>query len=159
MSTEFSDVDIINIAINIERRGISFYDVMAKSADSQSARAIFEELVELEREHLEMFQKMLDEFDDSQTVNLPSNDRFCYIKSLIESAIFTDDMITGDMASQADTDIKAIELGINAEKDSLLFYYEIKDILPQRMAQLINRIIAEEKNHLLQLASIKGELT
>lgn len=158
MSAGLSVSDIINIAIDIERRGISFYDVMAKSADSESSKTVFDHLVVMEREHLEMFKSMLEEVDNYEISDVPDNQRSGYIKSLVESAVFTDDLITSDMASQADTDIKAIELGINAEKDSLLFYYEIKDIVPQRMTQLINMIIAEEKTHLLQLSAVKSEL-
>lgn len=158
MSNGLSVSDIINIAIDIERRGISFYDVMAKSADSESARAVFNSLVVMEREHLDMFQGILAEVDNFQIADIPDNQSSGYIKSLAESAVFTDDLITSDMASQADTDIKAIELGINAEKDSLLFYYEIKVIVPKRMSQLIDRIIEEEKTHLLQLAAIKNEM-
>ena len=158
MSNVLSASDIINIAIDIERRGISFYDVMAKSADNDSAKAIFSNLVVMEREHLEVFQGLLEEINNLQIEDIQDSRRSGYIKSLAESAVFTDDLITSDMASQADTDIKAMELGINAEKDSLLFYYEIIHILPQRMTQVIDRIIEEEKTHLLQLAAIKNEM-
>jgi len=158
MSNELSVSNIINIAIDIERRGISFYDVMAKSADSESARDVFNNLVVMEREHLEMFQDLLEEVNNLHVAEIPDSRRSGYISSLAKSAVFTDDLITSDMASQADTDVKAIELGINAEKDSLLFYYEIKHILPQRMTQVIDRIIEEEKTHLLQLAAIKNEM-
>ena len=158
MSIELTGSAIINLAIDIERRGISFYDVMAKSADNEISRAVFDRLVKMEREHLEIFQGMLDEIDNSRDSAASSGDHSGYISALIDSAIFTDDLITGDMATQADTDIKAIELGISAEKDSLLFYFEIKDSLPQRITPLIDRIIAEEKTHLLQLSTVKREL-
>ena len=67
-------------------------------------------------------------------------------------------MITSEMATQADSDIKALELSISAEKDSLLFYYEMKDIMPQRAQKLINKIIAEEKSHMRQLSELKKKL-
>jgi len=158
MSNELTGSDIINLAIDIERRGISFYDVMAKSVDNEVSRAVFDSLVEMEREHLEIFQDMLDEIANSRTADASGDEHSDYIRVLVDNAVFTDDLITGDMATQADTDIKAIELGISAEKDSLLFYYEIKDSLPQRMVPLIDRIITEEKTHLLQLSTVKREL-
>jgi rubrerythrin len=58
-----------------------------------------------------------------------------------------------------DNDIKAVEIGISAEKDSILFYYEMRDNVPQRVTPLINRIIAEEKSHLRQLSEIKKILS
>jgi rubrerythrin len=155
--------DLLKIAIDIERRGISFYDVMAKSTDNEMARVTFEELVAMEREHLKMFQGMLAEIEEKQpreaTTREYSEDVHSdYIQSLIDEAVFSDDMITSEMATQADSDIKAVELGISAEKDSILFYYEMKDNVPERIIPLVDRIIAEEKSHLRLLSEIKKKL-
>ena len=81
-----------------------------------------------------------------------------YFQALVDSAVFTDDMITSEMATQVDNDIKALELGISAEKDSILFYYEMKDVMPKQALPTINRVIAEEKSHLRQLSEIKRRL-
>jgi rubrerythrin len=158
MSVVFSGSDLINIAIGIERRGITFYDIMAKSADNDGVMAVFEELVEMEREHLKTFQDMLEKADEHRDTGAPAQEYSDYLQALIDNAVFTDDMITSEMATQADSDIKAIELGISAEKDSILFYYEMKDNMPRRTAPIIDRIIAEEKLHLKQLSEIKKKL-
>jgi rubrerythrin len=158
MSIVFSSGEIINIAIGIERRGMTFYDIMAKSADNETVRAIFEGLVNMEREHIEIFENMRDEADKDWPSETPTQEYSGYIQALIDDAVFTDDMITSEMATQADSDIKALELGISAEKDSILFYYEMRDIMPQRALPMINRIIAEEKSHLQQLSEVKKRL-
>jgi rubrerythrin len=162
MSIVSSGEELVKIAIDIERRGISFYDVMAKSTDNEMARLTFEELVAMEREHLKMFQEMLAEIKGNppqeEAGDLPEHTRSDYIQSLIEEAVFSDDMVTSEMATQADSDIKAVELGISAEKDSILFYYEMRDNVPKRIVPLMNRIIAEEKTHLQQLAEIRKKL-
>jgi rubrerythrin len=158
MSAVFSGGDLINIAIDIERRGIMFYDIMAKSSDNEDTRAVFEELVEMEREHIRMFEDMLVEADNHQPRGELSPGQSDYLRALIDDAVFTDDAITSEMAAQADNDIKALELAISAEKDSMLFYYEIKDIMPGNAVTMINRIIAEEKMHLQQLSDIKRKL-
>jgi rubrerythrin len=159
MSIVFSGSELINIAIDIERRGISFYDVMAKSTDNEIARAAFDELVAMEREHLKMFQDMLSELATSQSPETAVPKYPDYVQALIDEAVFNDDMITSEIAMQADSDVEAIELGISAEKDSIIFYYEMKDNMPQRTVPLINRIIAEEKSHLQQLSEIKKKLS
>ena len=158
MSIIFSGSELINIAIGIERRGITFYDVMAKSTDNKMARAAFEGLVEMEREHLKAFQDMLTETGKHQPRETSTREYSDYVQAIIDEAVFTNDMITSEIAMQADSDVKAIELGISAEKDSLLFYYEMKDNMPQRTVPLVNRIIAEEKSHLQQLSEIKKKL-
>ena len=158
MSIAFSIGELIDIAIGIERRGITFYDVMAKSTDNEIARRVFQELVEMERGHIEIFQNMLVESDKYQLAESASTEYTDYLNALVESAVFSDDMITSEMATQAESDIKAIELGISAEKDSILFYYQMKDIIPPSALPMINRIIAEEKSHLHQLSEIKKRL-
>ena len=159
MSIAFSGSELINIAIGIERRGITFYDIMAKSTDEAIARDVFQYLADMEREHIQIFQDMQDEADKYQPLETATEEYAAYFQALVDSAVFTDDTITSEMATQADSDIKAVELGISAEKESILFYYEMKDIMPQRALPMINKIIAEEKSHLRQLAEIKKRLT
>ena len=158
MSIVFSSDELLNIAIGIERRGMTFYDIMAKSTDNEVARAIFEGLVNMEREHIDIFEAMMDEMDLQPTPETPGQEYSDYIRALIDDAVFTDDMITSEMASQADSDIKAIELAISAEKDSILFYYEMKDLMPKQTLPAIERVILEEKSHLQQLTEVKKRL-
>jgi rubrerythrin len=158
MSVIFSGDELIKIAIDIERRGISFYDVMAKSTDNEMARAAFDGLAAMEREHLVVFQNMLAENRADRTENVLEQQYPGYVQALIDEAVFSNDLITSEMAMQADNDIKAIELGITAEKDSILFYYEIKENLAPRDIPVMERIIAEEKSHLQQLSEIKKKI-
>jgi rubrerythrin len=159
MSVIFSGDELINIAIDIERRGISFYDVMAKSTDNEMARSAFDSLAAMEREHLVIFQNMLSETLTGKSGETPTLKYPDYVQTLIDEAVFSDDMITSEMATQADSDIKAVELGISAEKDSILFYYEMRENIAQRNIPLLNRIIAEEKSHLQQLSEIKKKIS
>jgi rubrerythrin len=158
MSIVFSSGELINIAIGIERRGITFYDIMSRSTDNERARDVFEELAQMERQHLKMFQDMLGEARGQPPREAANQEYSGYFQSLVDSAVFTDDTITSEMATGAENDIQALELGISAEKDSILFYYEMKDLMPRRFVPLVDRIIAEEKSHLQQLSQIKKEL-
>jgi rubrerythrin len=158
MSITFSSGELFNIAIGIEKRGITFYDVMAKSTDNELARELFQGLVAMEREHIKIFQGMLAEADQYQPPETATGEYDSYLQALIDNVVFTEDMITSEMATQADSDIKALELGISAEKDSILFYYQMRDIMPQRALPAIDRVIAEEKSHLRQLSEVKKKL-
>jgi len=158
MSIVFSAGELISIAMGIERRGITFYDIMAKSTDNEQARDVFEGLVQMERQHLKMFQDILDETGGQPPPEASTQEYSGYFQALVDSAVFTDDMITSEMATSAENDIQALELGIGAEKDSILFYYEMKELMPQRYVPLVNRIIAEEKSHLQQLSETRKKL-
>lgn len=158
MSISFSGSELINVAINIERRGIAFYDVMAKSSDNEAARHIFQHLAGMEREHIRVFQDMIPEAGAFPIPELFSEEYAGYLQALVDSAVFTDDTVTSETAIQVDSDIKALELGISAEKDSILFYYQMKDVMPERTHPTMDKIIIEEKSHLTQLSGLKKEL-
>ena len=158
MSISFSSSELIDIAIGIERRGIAFYDIMSKSTDNAAARDVFLHLANMEREHIEIFQNMLGEADMYPPAEVSTDEYADYLQTLVDNAVFTDDMLTSEMATQADTDIQALELAIGAEKDSILFYYEMRDLMPPRAHTKINKIIAEEKSHLRGLSELKKKL-
>jgi rubrerythrin len=158
MSIVFSPGDLINIAIGIERSGITFYDIMARTTDSEMAKEIFEEFVEMERGHLNMFQDMLSMAGEDKPPEAPTPGYSGYLQALIDDAVFTNDAVMSETVTQADSDIKALEVGISAEKDSILFYQSIKDVMPRSTLSVLDRIISEEKSHLQQLTAIKKKL-
>ena len=158
MAITFSGNELINIAIGIEGRGIAFYDIMTKSTGNAAARDVFQYLADMERLHIQIFQGMLGEADKYQIPETYAGEYAAYLQALIDSAVFTDDAITSEMATRASSDIEAMELAIGAEKDSILFYYEMKEIMPQRAQPTLNKIITEEKSHLWQLSELKKKL-
>jgi rubrerythrin len=158
MSISFSGSELIDIAIGIEKRGIVLYDIMAKSTSDVASRDIFHYLADMEREHARIFQGMLKEADKYRMPEGYAEEYGEYLQALIDSAVFTDDFITSEMATKADTDVEVMELAIGAEKDSILFYYGMKDIMPKKAQQTVDKIIAEEKSHLRQLSGLKKKL-
>ncbi|GAG30212.1 unnamed protein product [marine sediment metagenome] len=60
MSISFSTIELINIAIGIERMGIAFYDVMTKSTENQ-------ELASQELEHKQKAEFLYTEVAFPQT--------------------------------------------------------------------------------------------
>jgi rubrerythrin len=157
MSVSFSGSELINIAIGIEGRGIAFYDAMADSTKNAAAAEVFRYLADMEREHLRTFQGMLsqaDKFQFSET----AGEYAVYLQTLVDSSVFSDEVIASKLARGAESDIAALELAIGAEKDSILFYYEMREIMPQRAQATVSKIIGEEKSHLRQLSDLKKRL-
>jgi len=134
MTIAFSPAELYNIAIAVERRGAAFYDTLARSSQGEQVKKTFLALAAMEHQHIQTFQKLLD------------------------SAVFNDDLATSELVTKVDTDKEAVEVGIGAEKDSILFYEQLKDIVAGDAAGDIGRIISEEKEHLRKLAEIKSLL-
>ena len=159
MSIALSKGELFNIAIGIERQGIAFYDTMARSAGNTATSEIFQYLADMERRHLQLFQDMLSETGDSKVSEDYSEEQAGYLKGLVESAVFSDEMALSETLNHAESDISALETAISAEKDSILFYYEMRDIIQSNTRQSINQIISEEKLHLRQLSELKNRLS
>ena len=158
MSISFSSSELINIAIDIERRGMAFYDVMAQSTENAEVCDLFRHLGEMERQHVQIFQDMLDEGGKSHPSESDTEEHAAYIEALVDSTFFTDDLITSVMVADIDSAIEALQLAIGAEKDAILFYYLMRDIMPPRTHPIVNKIMAEEKLHLRQLSEARKRL-
>ncbi|MFC1903968.1 ferritin family protein [Chloroflexota bacterium] len=159
MPIHFPASELINLAMGIEKQGVVFYDIMARSTEESATRQVFQYLAEMEREHIQIFQNMLGEAGKYQISDAYTKESATYFQTLIDSAVFTEDMATSEMATKVDNDISALELGISAEKDSLLFYYEMRETMTESAHPVINKIIAEEKLHLNQLIELKKRLS
>jgi rubrerythrin len=112
----------------------------------------------MEREHILIFQDMLDEADKYEVPEAFAGEYGAYLQALVDSAVFTDDAVTSELATQSENDIAALELGINAEKDSILFYYEMREMMPKAARAKIDKVITEEKQHLRQLSELRNTL-
>ena len=159
MSISFSGSELVDIAIGIEKDGIAFYDVMARSTKNAVTRDFFQYLADTEREHIAIFQGMLAEADTWQMPALYAQEYDAYLRALVDSFIFTKEKITGVVATDADTYVQALELAIGAEKDSILFYSEMKEAIAPGAKEILEKIITEEKSHFKKLSELKKKLT
>lgn len=87
MSISFSTIELINIAIGIERMGIAFYDVMTRSTENAVTRDVFQYLANMEREHIQIFQGMLAEADKYQIPETYTDEHASYLQALVDGAV------------------------------------------------------------------------
>ena len=157
MSSPISADNILNVAVGIERTGIAFYYVMGRSTDDSTAKYLFQQLADMERVHIKIFEDMLGEVEQYPVSEVAEHAD--YLQTLVDNAVFNDELVTSEMAMRVNSDIEAVHLAISAEKDTILFYYEMREVMPQPAQVTVDRIIAEEKAHLRQLSELKKKLT
>src|SRR4030042_3467704 len=151
MGILISGSELAQIAIGIERSGAAFYDSLAKSARDATALGVYKSLADKEREHIQIFQGVLNQLGDYRPPDTYTEEYDLYLKALVDSAVFSDDKVAREMAQKAGSDAEAIQIGLGAEKDSILFYSEIRDLVRRPDREVINKVIEEEKSHLRQL--------
>ena len=158
MSIAFSASELINTAIGIEKQGIAYYDVMAESTWHEVARDLFRHLANMEKTHLTTFQSMLDDVEKYEPPGQFAAEYDAYMRALIDNAVFTDELAASELATHLDNEIEAMDIAISAEKESILFYYYMKEVMPPSVEPVVLKILAEEKAHLSQLSEIRKRI-
>jgi rubrerythrin len=66
--------------------------------------------------------------------------------------------VAREMAQRVSSDAEAIQIGIYAEKDSILFYSELRELVRRADREVVDNIIKEERSHLRQLSDLRRAL-
>ena len=155
MGLFFTGKELINIAVGIEKNGAAFYDVILASIKDDAVRKSFQYLADSEREHIVIFEKMLEPISNYQSPETYTEEYEIYLKSLIDSAVFSNEQKAKDIASKVSNTDEAIQIALTAEKESILFYSAVQELVKQSEQAVITKIIDEEKSHLRQLLKLK----
>jgi rubrerythrin len=157
MSVIFSGSELLEVALGIERNGAAFYQALAEKTKNNSARAIYEHLAAEEVKHLKTFQGMLNAVGNYQPPEGYAEEYELYLKSLVDSSVFTDVASARQIAASVSSEVEALDIGIQAEKDSILFYTEMQNLVKPADYQVILTIINQERDHLNQLSQLKKQ--
>jgi rubrerythrin len=153
----FDISEIYQIAIAVEENGIKFYSLWAEKTKNKKIRELFSTLAEMEVEHKKIFEKMLSEIKKYEPEGAYTEEYFLYLKAYVDGIIFNFDELRRQ-ASKLKTISQALTYAIQREKDSILYYQEAKNIVPKHQADELEKIINEERRHLLDLSYIKKTL-
>lgn len=153
----FSAAELLDIAVGIERNGVAYYDSLSQAADDLTLKKTYGQLADMERHHVDVFQQMRSAVSGAGAV-VPVEDEVeygAYLKALIDSSVFTDDRVARELARRVGGPAEALQLALGAEKDSILFYTEMRDLVPQRQREAVDSIIKEERSHVRLLSDLK----
>lgn len=155
MAVYFSGKELMDIAIRIEKNGAAFYDALADMTEDATVQEAYRYLAGQERQHLETFRSMFGSGGNYRLAESCSPDAEQYLRVLVDAVAFTDDRVVREMARKARNSAEALEMALSAEKDTILFYYEMLGLVRESDRYVVDRVIAEEKSHMRQLADLK----
>jgi rubrerythrin len=156
MQNKFSGEEIVELGVLIEENGHAFYRGLAAKAKSPKARDAFGYLAEQEEAHIRTFAQILEKFKRNKPAEMLSDDYYAYMHSLADTYVFTRKDEGVRLAQEISSEAEAIDLGIGFEKDSILFYDGMKQVVEPSERQVINELIAQEKKHLRDLYALKN---
>ena len=154
MGIFFKGSEIVEAAVKIEENGYDFYHLLANSATEEKVKDVFLSLAEEEKKHIKSFQNLLSSIKSYQAPE-EEEEYLSYLQDLADMNVFTEKNAGKEMAGKAKNELEAITLAMGFERDSILFFYEIKDIVEDSEKKVINELIDQEKTHLRRLAKLK----
>jgi len=155
MGEDFSASEIVQIGIQIEKNGKDFYTTITEFSQRDKVKEVFQFLATEEEKHIKIFSDILSGFEEYEPSTAYPDEYFAYLKALSDTYIFTKENKGKDIAQKIKDDIQAIDLGIGFEKDSILFYLEMKNLIWEEGQKIIDQLIEEERGHLRKLLEIK----
>lgn len=161
MARFFSASDIARAAIEIERRGFSVYTESARAAESLDVKRFLEFFAAEEARHQAVFEKMAERLAPAAASAAGDDSEYMeYLQALLDShALFAVGSTVDRRLSEAGNAAAAIELAIRFEKDTILFFWEVMDLLPLHEQGVVQKCLEEERSHLRQLSTMLASIS
>ena len=149
----FNADEIYEMAEQIERNGAAFYRTAAEMADGEQ-RETLTMLSEMEEDHEKTFAAMRAELGDGEKRKVtadPDNEGALYLQAMADGRVFVTDpeeAFSGDKSL-----VSVLQIAINLEKDSIVFYQSMKSVVPKTVGKdRLTEIIDQEIGHILILS-------
>lgn len=163
----FNTDELMELAIQIEKNGLEYYALMSEKSVNPETKQVFEYLGREEQGHLENFVKIRERLAESQKekafqiadeYNTP--EMFNYLNAMFDGRVFPNLKSHAEIAGEIKTDEQAIYHAIGFEKDTVLFFHEILDILgpDDQNRSLVRELIRQEKIHIARLYTLLGNI-
>ncbi len=151
MNYDFNADEILQMAEQIEKNGAAFYRECAGNVKDTTAVELLQNLAAMEDEHEKTFagiRSQLSTQEKESTTFDPNGEAVLYLKALADTKVFFEKSI--DTSNMEDI----LKAAITAEKDSIVFYLGMKDLVPENLGILrVDAIIKEEMAHIKLLSN------
>lgn len=146
----FEPSEVFQFAIRIEEGGEKFYRGMAGKLDDPEVKSLFSALADEEVKHKKTYEGMVSKIEDYEPFESYPGEYFSYLRAYADNIIFTPKRMEEEMSKIKDAS-SALKFAIDRELDSILYYQEVKNLVPENQRSLIDKIIEEERRHFVKL--------
>jgi len=153
----FSASEILQFAIRIEENGEKFYRHLSRTMKNTNVKNLLTYLADEEVKHRKIFEDMVSKIEKYEPPESYPDEYFAYLRAYVDNIIFTEEKLEKELSKIKEV-ITAIEFGIRRELDSILYYQEMKNFVPEYQYNLIDEVIEEERKHFLKLSEIKKNI-
>ena len=158
MTTRYSAAEIIEIAVQIENNGYLFYTGAAEKTIDADSKEIFLFLAAEEKKHISAFKELFANIGDTVPQGEYTDEYFSYLRALGDDHIFTGKSAGEDALAAVTGDIGVLTLALNFEKDSILLFTELLNVVADNARTLVQELIRQERQHFCKLTELKATL-
>ena len=155
MGITFNADEIFEMAEEIERNGAKYYREAAEKTSDKKTKRMLLDMAAMEDEHLKTFVEMRKELSGRQKEPMifdPDNQAAMYLQVMadargMEGRIGPTTKLTGN-----ETIKEILDIAVNSERDSVVFYPNLKALVPVKAGRdKVEKIIIEELSHITTL--------
>jgi len=156
MPISFNADEILQMAEQIERNGVKFYSLAAERL--AQFKDIFRQFSRQEEAPLAIFSGMRRSLSPAERETAtydPGQENGLYLLAMADREVFKLDQDPQKLLPPSVSLAGVIDVAIGSEKDSIVFYAGMKDLVPGKLGrEKINTIISEEFRHIAVLRSV-----
>ena len=152
----FNAAEIYEFAVRIEENGEQFYRRVASISEAPKVRELFTLLADEEIKHKKTFQGLLSKIEQYDPPESYPGEYFEYLRAYADNIIFTS-LLNKELPDKIAPAV-AVDFGIRRELDSITYYLEVKNLVPDTQKAKIDAIIEEERRHFLKLSQLRKTL-
>lgn len=153
----FTAAEAINMALRIEENGEAFYKGLARKFADPALKAVLEDLAVQEQRHYQAFLKLSGYVMEPPSHSQQQWEEYVqYLQAAVDNAIFAGPDKALALAESLTDAKEALRMALGFEKDTLLFYYDLRELMREADRAVVTEIIREEKAHVRRLAGLLG---
>lgn len=151
----FKGSDIVEFAIRVEENGESFYRYAVQLVKDEETKKMFGILADAEKQHQKTFRRLFASMEKYIPPETYDGEYAAYLHNYIDgNVIFDKEALNKEFTKIKDV-LSAIDYAIKRELDSMLYYHEMKRLVPENEHAVIDEIIEEERRHFKGLSSLR----
>jgi len=162
MTIVFNADEVFEMAIRIENNGAAFYRKAAGLQSDTKNQKFLKSLANMEDQHQRIFTELrttLTEKEKTPKVFDPYDEVSQYLGAMADTMGGEGSPSVADSLTGYETLEEILRIAVGLEKDSILFYLGLKDMISYQSGKdRIGDIIKEERRHVIQLSNLLEKL-
>ena len=155
---EYTSKDVIEMAIQAKARGVELYLTLARNSENYHVGRLFTEFAKDEQRHKIQLEKWLESLHDEKRREAYPGERSLYLKALVDDNTFNCGAALERSIEKIISEEEALQVGIDFEKDFMLFMLELKWQVVKGEEETIDSLINDEARHMKEMFQLKEEL-